>query len=73
MAYLFAAIPLFALVGDPLAGSVVGGSAGLIAAFLGAALLGSALNALRRRAAGNRSRFQAHACRAADRDFREAA
>ncbi len=33
---------------DPLAGIVVGGSAGVVAALLCAALLGSCLNALRR-------------------------
>lgn len=78
MAYLFAVIPPLALVPlalvvDPFAGIVVGGSAGLIAVFAGAAVLGSLLNGLRQRGAGNRRRFQAHACTAADRDFRKAA
>lgn len=73
MAYLLTVIPLMALVADPLAGAVVGGSAGLIAALLGAALLGSVLNDLRQRAAGNQPRFHGHACTAAGRDFREAA
>ncbi len=73
MAYLLAVIPPLALVADPLAGIVVGGSAGLIAVFLGAAVLGSLFNGLRERRVGNRCRFQAHACTAADRDFRKAA
>ena len=78
MAYLLAVIlppalvPL-ALVADPLAGIVVGGSAGLIEAFVGAAVLGSLLNGLRERGAGNRRRFQAHAYTAADRDLLKAA
>jgi len=78
MAYLLAVIlppalvPL-ALVADPLAGIVVGGSAGLIAAFVGAAVLGSLLNGLRERGAGNRCRSETHACTAADRHFRKAA
>ena len=73
MAYLLTVIPPLALVGDPLAGIVVGGSAGVIAALLGAALIGSVVNGLRQGAAGTRSRFRTHACTAADRDFREAA
>jgi hypothetical protein len=78
MAYLLAVIPPMALVpmalvADPLAGVVVGGSAGVVAAFLGAAALGSLLNGLRKRGAGNRRRFQAHACTAADHGFRKAA
>ena len=83
MAYLLAVIPPLALVplalvplalvADPLAGIVAGGSAGFIAVFLGAAVLGSLLNGLRERGAGNRRRFQARACTAADRDFRKAA
>lgn len=78
MAYLFAVIPPLALVplalvADPLAGIVVGGSAGLIAVFVCAAVLGSLLNGLRERGAGNRCRFHVHACTAAGRDFRKAA
>jgi hypothetical protein len=73
MAYLFAVIPPLALMADPLAGIVVSGSAGFIAGLLGAAVLGLLLNGLRERWAGNRCRFQAHACTAADRDFRKAA
>jgi hypothetical protein len=73
MAYLLATIPPLPLAGDPLTGIVVGGSAGLVAVFLGAAVLGSLLNGLRERGADNRCRFQAHACTAADRDFLEAA
>ena len=78
MAYLLAVIPPLALVplalvADPLAGIMVGGSAGFIAVLLGAAALGSLLNRLRERGAGNRRRFRAHACTAADRDLPKAA
>jgi hypothetical protein len=73
MAYTLTIIAPLALVADPLAGVVVGGSAGIIAAFLGAALVGSFLNGLRRRVAGNRFRFPGHACTAADWGFRKAA
>ena len=73
MAYLFAAIPLLPLTGDPLAGIVVGGVTGLLAAFLCAALLGGALNALRRAAAGHQSSFHTQGNSATDREFREAA
>ncbi len=73
MAYLLAVIPLLPLTGDPLAGSVVGGAAGVLAAFLGAALVGAGLNALRRAAAGHQSSPQAHSHAATDQEFREAA
>jgi hypothetical protein len=83
MAYVLAIIPPLALVplalvplalvADPLAGIMVGGSAGFIAVLLGAAALGSLLNGLRERGAGNRGRFRAHAYTAADRDLPKAA
>lgn len=73
MAHLLAAIPLLPLTGDPFAGILVGGTAGLLAVFLGAALLGEALNALRRGAAGHQSSSHAHGHSATDREFREAA
>jgi hypothetical protein len=73
MAYLLATIPLLLVAADPLAGIVIGGSAGAAAALLGAALLGSALNAIRRRAAGHQPRFHAHGHTAADRGFCRAA
>jgi hypothetical protein len=47
MNYPLTFLPLLPLAGDPLNGILVGGSAGLIAAFLVAALVGMALNALR--------------------------
>jgi len=73
MTYVLAAIPPLAIAGDPLAGIVVGGVAGVVAAFLGAALLGAALNALRRLAAGHRSPSRGHSSSAADDECREAA
>jgi len=73
MAYLFAAISLVPLTGDPLAGIVVGGAAGLLAASLGAALVGTALNALRRAAAGHLPSSRTHGHSATHREFREAA
>jgi hypothetical protein len=48
MTHVLAAISLLLLVRDPLGSVVVGGAAGLTAAFFAAALLGCALNALRR-------------------------
>ena len=60
MTYVLAAIPPLAIAGDPLAGILVGGVAGVIAAVLGAALLGVALNALRRLAGGHQFPSQMH-------------
>lgn len=73
MTYVLAAIPPLAMAGDPLAGIVVGGVAGVIAAFLGAALLGAALNALRRSAAGHQLPPRAPGRVGADGEFRDAA
>ena len=73
MTYVLAAIPPLAIAGDPLAGIVVGGVAGVVAAFLGAALLGTALNALGRLAAGHQFPSRAHGSSGADGEFREAA
>jgi branched-subunit amino acid ABC-type transport system permease component len=72
MGYLLTGIPPMALVVDPFAGAVVGGSAGLIAALLGAALVGSVLNGLRQRAAGNRPGLSVPCDTAADRVLPEA-
>jgi hypothetical protein len=71
MDYSSTFLPLLVLAGDPLGGVLVGGSTGLIAAFLVAALLGMALNALRRTPRHD-GRRDTHVGTPHD-DFREAA
>lgn len=72
MATLFALILAPPVSADPLAGILVGGVLGLIAALVGGAFVGTILNVLRR-SAGQQFRTRVQGSPRADQDFSEAA